>query len=104
MSPSGTVRIGISGWTYGGWRGSFYPSGLRHSDELSYASRQVDTIEINGTHYSLQRPECYASWYADTPPGFVFAVKGGRYITHMRKLRDVEEPDRYLVIGEGDPR
>ena len=92
MIPSGTIRIGISGWTYGGWRGSFYPSGLHHSDELSYASRQVDTIEINGTHYSLQRPDSFAKWYDETPGRFVFAVKGSRFITHLKQLRDIETP------------
>src|SRR6266581_3434724 len=92
MSRSGTVRIGISGWTYGGWRGSFYPPGLRHSDELSYASRQVDTIEINGTHYSLQRPDAFARWHDETPEGFVFAVKGSRFITHLKQLNDIETP------------
>src|SRR5438309_267068 len=92
MSPSGTVRIGISGWTYGAWRGSFYPSGLRHSAELSYASRQDDTIEINGTHYSLQRPDSFARWHEATPDGFVFAVKGSRFITHLKQLRDVKTP------------
>src|SRR5438270_9577046 len=92
MSRSGTVRIGISGWTYGGWRGSFYPSGLHHSDELSYASRHVDTIEINGTHYSLQRPEYFARWRDETPEDFLFAVKGSRFITHLKQLRDIETP------------
>jgi uncharacterized protein YecE (DUF72 family) len=86
------VRVGISGWTYAGWRGSFYPKGLRHSEELSYASRQVDTIEINGTHYSLQRPHSFARWRDETPDGFVFAVKGSRFITHLKQLRDVETP------------
>jgi uncharacterized protein YecE (DUF72 family) len=62
MSRAGIIRIGLSGWTYGGWRGIFYPPGLPHSDELAYASRQVDTIEINGTHYSLQRPDSFARW------------------------------------------
>ena len=90
MSRSGTVHIGISGWTYGGWRGSFYPAGLPHSDELSYASRQVDTIEINGTHYSLQHPDSFARWHDETPEGFVFAVKGSRFITHLKQLRDIE--------------
>ena len=84
--------MGISGWAYGGWRGTFYPRELRHSDELAYASRQVDTIEINGTHYSLQRPDSFARWYDDTPEGFVFAVKGSRYITHMKQLSDPETP------------
>src|SRR5438128_9744761 len=92
MSRAGTVRIGISGWTYAPWRGSFYPSGLLHADELSYASRQVETIEINGTFYSLQRPEAFARWYDETPEGFVFAVKGPRYITHIKQLRDIEAP------------
>jgi uncharacterized protein YecE (DUF72 family) len=92
MSRSGTVRIGISGWTYGGWRGSFHPSGLRHSDELAYASRRVDTIEINGTHYSLQHPDSFARWHDETPEGFVFAVKGSRFITHLKQLRDIETP------------
>jgi uncharacterized protein YecE (DUF72 family) len=92
MSRAGAIRVGISGWTYGGWRGSFYPTGLRHSDELSYASRQVDTIEINGTHYSLQRPDSFARWHKETPEGFVFAVKGSRFITHLKQLRDIETP------------
>ena len=92
MSSAGAIRIGISGWNYGGWRGTFYPCGLRHADELSYASRQVDTIEINGTHYSLQRPESFARWHDETPNGFVFAVKGSRYITHLKQLNDIETP------------
>jgi uncharacterized protein YecE (DUF72 family) len=94
------IRIGISGWRYTPWRGQFYPADLPQRRELEYASRVLSTIEINGSFYSLQRPECYASWYADTPPGFVFAVKGGRFITHMRKLRNVEEPlANFLASG-----
>jgi uncharacterized protein YecE (DUF72 family) len=92
MSSSGRIRIGISGWNYGGWRGTFYPRGLRHEDELSYAGRRVDTIEINGTHYSLQRPESFAKWHDETPDGFVFAVKGSRFITHLKQLHDIETP------------
>lgn len=86
------VRIGISGWRYAGWRGSFYPKGLRQKDELAYAARHFDTIEINGTHYSLQRPEAFADWHDATPAGFVFAVKGSRFVTHMKQLRDIEAP------------
>jgi uncharacterized protein YecE (DUF72 family) len=70
----------------------FYPKGLAQHRELWYASRQLPTIEINGTFYSLQRPECFQSWYEQTPADFVFSVKGSRFITHMKKLRDVERP------------
>lgn len=94
------IRIGISGWRYEPWRGQFYPPDLPQRRELEYASRVLSTIEINGSFYSLQRPECYSSWYADTPPGFMFAVKGGRYITHMLKLRNVKEPlANFLASG-----
>src|SRR6201987_752084 len=92
MSRLGIVRIGISGWNYGGWRGTFYPRGLRHADELSFASRQVDTIEINGTHYSPQHPDSFDKWRDEPPDGFVFAVKGSRFITHLKQLRDIETP------------
>lgn len=86
----GHIRIGLSGWKYPGWRGRFYPPGLRQRDELAYASHLFDTIEINGTFYSLQRPELFAAWREATPEGFVFAVKGSRFITHMLRLRGVE--------------
>lgn len=91
-SHSGTIRVGISGWAYAEWRGSFYPKGLRHSDELAYASREVDTIEINGTHYSLQHPDSFGRWYDKTPEDFVFAVKGSRFITHLKQWRDIATP------------
>ena len=84
-------RIGISGWTYAGWRGVFYPEKLPHKEELAHASRLFNSIEINGTHYSLQRPASFESWYAATPKAFVFSIKGSRFITHMKKLRGVEE-------------
>ena len=86
------IYIGISGWRYVPWRGVFYPKGLTQARELDYASRQLPTIEINGSFYSLQRPESYAAWYAATPPGFLFAVKGNRFLTHMLKLKDIEGP------------
>ena len=84
------MRIGISGWNYAGWRGVFYPKGLRQRDELDHASRIFRSIEINGTHYTLLRPEDFARWTDETPEDFVFAVKGSRYITHMMKLRNPE--------------
>jgi uncharacterized protein YecE (DUF72 family) len=86
------IRIGISGWRYAPWRGVFYPEGLPQHRELEFASRALSTIEINGSFYSLQRPESWAAWYRATPNGFVFSVKGPRYITHIRRLRDVESP------------
>jgi uncharacterized protein YecE (DUF72 family) len=88
----GKIYTGISGWTYAGWRKRFYPEGLAHHRELQYASRQMNAIEINGTFYSLQRPESFARWHADTPRGFRFAVKGSRFITHMKQLNDVQVP------------
>lgn len=86
------IRIGISGWRYTPWRGVFYPKDLPHRLELHYASRVLPTIEINGSFYSLQYPASYQSWHDETPADFVFAVKGPRFITHMKKLRDVETP------------
>jgi uncharacterized protein YecE (DUF72 family) len=90
--PRQDLHIGISGWTYAGWRGVFYPEKLAHRAELEFASRAFNSIEINGSFYSLQLPSSYQRWHAETPPGFVFSVKGGRFITHMKKLRDVEAP------------
>lgn len=87
---AGTVWIGVSGWRYAPWRGTFYPTGLAQARELHHASRQFNSIELNGSFYSLQRPHFYARWAAETPPGFLFAVKGGRYITHMLKLRNAD--------------
>src|SRR4051812_17781329 len=87
-----TVRIGISGWRYAPWRGVFYPRGLAQHRELEYAARVFPTIELNGSFYSLQAPDSWQQWYEETPPGFVFAVKANRYITHFRKLNDVEKP------------
>jgi uncharacterized protein YecE (DUF72 family) len=86
------VRIGVSGWRYAPWRGAFYPAGLRQADELAYLGGQLRTVEINGTFYSLQSPASFAAWRAATPPGFVFAVKGPRYITHVRRLKEIDTP------------
>ena len=88
----GETRIGISGWTYPPWRGRFYPKGWPQNRELEYASRQVSSIEINGSFYSLQRPESYGAWYDASPSGFVFSIKGSRFITHLKRLKDVETP------------
>src|SRR5919107_5513114 len=86
------TRIGISGWRYAGWRGDFYPTGLAQRRELEYASQRLTSIEVNGSFYSLQRPTSYAAWRAETPDDFVFSVKGGRYISHLKRLVDVRTP------------
>lgn len=94
------IRIGLSGWSYGGWRGRFYPEDLPQRCELAYAAALYGTIEVNGTFYGLQQPASFGRWHDETPPGFVFAVKGPRYITHMRRLRDVCTPlANFLASG-----
>ena len=95
-----TVRIGISGWRYPPWRGSFYPEGLPQRAELAYAAARFAVIEINGSFYSLQLPQSYARWYRETPADFVFTVKGPRYITHMLRLHNVQTPlANFLASG-----
>jgi uncharacterized protein YecE (DUF72 family) len=86
------IRIGISGWRYAPWRGVWYPEGLAQRRELEFCAAHFPTVEINGSFYSLQRPEYYECWYRETPPGFVFAVKGSRYITHLLRLTNIEKP------------
>ncbi|HVJ09437.1 MAG TPA: DUF72 domain-containing protein [Acidisarcina sp.] len=92
MQPAGLVKIGISGWTYAPWRGVFYPEDLPHKRELTYASGVLNSIEINGTFYSMQRPGSFARWAEETPDDFVFSIKGPRYLTHIRRLKDAEQP------------
>lgn len=100
MHKTGQVRIGISGWRYAPWRGVFYPDKLRQKDELAYASSKFSTIEINGTFYSLQRPDFFTQWASQTPADFVFAVKAPRYITHIRRLKEIEAPlANFLASG-----
>ena len=89
---AGRAFVGVSGWRYPPWRGDFYPKGLVQARELEYAASRLSSIEINGSFYSLQRPSSYAKWREQTPEGFVFAVKGGRFITHMKRLADVDVP------------
>jgi len=89
---SRNIRIGISGWRYTPWRKTFYPDDLAQHRELEFASRHFNSIEINGTFYSLQSPASFRAWHAQTPDDFVFSVKGGRYLTHMRRLIDLKVP------------
>ncbi|NIK55175.1 DUF72 domain-containing protein [Kribbella shirazensis] len=85
-------RVGISGWRYPPWRKVYYPEGLPQRAELEYASARLNSIELNGSFYSLQRPTSYQRWYDETPDGFVFAVKGPRFVTHLKRLADVDAP------------
>src|SRR6478752_5396205 len=91
-SATAAIRIGVSGWRYPPWRGVFYPKGLQQRRELEFASRVFPSIELNGSFYSLQRPENYATWCEQTPAGFVFSVKAPRFITHIKRLRDIGAP------------
>lgn len=82
------MRVGTSGWVYPPWRGVFYPPGLPHRQELAYLAGLLSSTEINSSFYTLQRPATYQRWAADTPADFVFAVKGPRFVTHLKLLRD----------------
>jgi uncharacterized protein YecE (DUF72 family) len=96
----GQVRVGIGGWVYAPWRGAFYPKGLAQARELSFASRQLTSIEINGTFYGAQKPASFSRWHADTPEDFVFSVKGPRYATHRRALGEAKPSiDRFFNSG-----
>src|SRR5919106_3182986 len=87
----GSIRVGTSGWSYKDWRGSFYPDDLPPDDQLFYAAERFDTLEINGTFYSLTTPDACREWYRAAPRGFVYAVKGSQFITHNKKLSDVDD-------------
>jgi uncharacterized protein YecE (DUF72 family) len=100
MTKAGRIRVGIGGWTYAPWRGSFYPAGLPQKRELEYASRQVTAIEINGTFYRTQAPASFAKWRDETPDDFVFTVKAPRYATHRTSLADAGSSiDRFMESG-----
>ncbi len=87
-----TIRTGIGGWTYPPWRGGvFYPPGLRQADEQAFATRAVQMIEVNGTFYRRQSPASFAAWREIAPPGFVYALKGSRFVTNRKLLASAEE-------------
>jgi uncharacterized protein YecE (DUF72 family) len=92
MARKSSVRVGVSGWRYAPWRGQFYPEGLPQKQELAHLASVFGSVEINGTFYSMQTPDAFACWADATPDGFLFAVKGPRFITHMKRLREVEAP------------
>ncbi|MCS0504991.1 DUF72 domain-containing protein [Ancylobacter mangrovi] len=94
------IRIGVGGWTYEPWRGAFYPDGLAQKRELEFASGKLTAIEINGTYYGSQKPESFAKWHAETPEGFVFALKGPRFATNRRVLAEAGESiERFFNSG-----
>jgi uncharacterized protein YecE (DUF72 family) len=100
---SGKIRIGLSGWSYKEWHGDFYPDGLPPHDELSYAAERFPTLEINRTFYSLVKPKTMRAWYEATPYDHRFSVKGSRFITHNKKLGDIEQPmERFIESGLAD--
>jgi uncharacterized protein YecE (DUF72 family) len=93
------IRVGIGGWNYAPWRKNFYPVGLVQRRELEYASRELRTIEINGTYYGAQKAATYARWAAETPPGFIFSLKAPRYVTESKRLADTEKGVSGFVHG-----
>ncbi|MEP7763720.1 DUF72 domain-containing protein [Sanguibacter sp. 25GB23B1] len=90
-APAAQVRVGISGWRYTPWRGTFYPKGLVQRRELAYVGERLSTLEINGTFYALQTPASFERWRDEVPEDFVFSVKGPRYITHLLRLRNARQ-------------
>ncbi|HEX2582155.1 MAG TPA: DUF72 domain-containing protein [Dongiaceae bacterium] len=96
----GKIYVGIGGWTFEPWRGTFYPEGLAHKNELAYASRHLSSIEINGSYYSSFKPETWRKWREETPEGFVFSVKASRYATNRKELAQAE-PSIAKFIGQG---
>jgi len=97
---SGTIRVGVGGWTYAPWRGVFYPDDLPQKRELEYASRQLTSIEINGTYYRSQKPESFAKWHDETPDDFVFSVKAPRFATQRSVLAEAGESiERFFSSG-----
>ena len=97
---TGQIYLGIGGWTFEPWRGVFYPQGLPQSKELEYASRQLTSIEINGTYYGSQSPETFRKWRDSTPEGFIFSVKGSRFTTNRKVLAEAgESVERFINSG-----
>jgi uncharacterized protein YecE (DUF72 family) len=100
MTGNARIRVGIGGWNYAPWRQTFYPAGTTQARELEYASRQVTSIEINGTFYRLQTPDTFAKWHDSTPREFMFAVKAPRFIVQRRELAGAGAAvERFLSSG-----
>ncbi len=98
--PKSHIRVGIGGWVFEPWRGTFYPEGLAQRRELEYASSKLATIEINGTYYGSQKPESFEKWHDETPEGFVFSLKGPRFTTNRRILSEAGSSiERFIESG-----
>ena len=96
------IRIGCSGWQYKHWKGDFYPAGLREAAWLDWYARSFDTVELNNSFYRLPEKHTFQGWHERSPPGFLFAVKASRYLTHLKKLKDPAEPlRRFFERAEG---
>lgn len=98
-AKSGTIRIGIGGWTFKPWRGLFYPDKHPQKRELEYASQHVNSIEINGTFYGSQKPSSFAKWHDETPDDFVFSLKASRYATNRKVLAEAGESVERFITG-----
>ena len=96
---TGTIRVGIGGWVFEPWRGSFYPDGLPQKRELEFVGGKLRSIEINGTYYGSQKPESFARWREEVPDGFVFSLKGSRYITNRRVLAEAGASIEKFMLG-----
>ena len=100
MASSGTIRTGIGGWVFEPWRETFYPDGLPKTKELEYAARKLTAIEVNATYYGSQKPATFAKWAASVPDGFVFSLKGSRFVTNRKKLAEAGDSVQKFV-GQG---
>jgi len=102
MTPGGRLRIGTSGWVYKHWMGIFYPRGLEGPEQLPFYAERFQSVEVNFSFYRLPERTVFEMWRSQTPEGFLFAVKGSRYLTHMKKLKEPEEPlSRLIERAEG---
>jgi uncharacterized protein YecE (DUF72 family) len=100
MTSQSHIYLGIGGWTFAPWRGEFYPKGLPHAKELSYASERLTSIEVNGTFYRTQSPATFRKWASEVPDGFVFSIKGSRFVTNRRVLKEAGESiERFMDSG-----
>lgn len=100
---SGKIVVGVGGWTFAPWRGLFYPEDLPHAKELRYASERLTSIEVNGTFYRTQTPATFRKWASEVPAGFVFALKGPRFATNRRVLKEAGDSiKRFLDSGIGE--